>query len=235
MEHPLTAADQIHLLEALTRLVGMLAWPGLAIFGLVYFGPALREFLADAGELSFKAAGFEATAKRVRNQAAAALIAAEVGRPDATRTPESAAREAKQAADTVSEKVSSRVLRRARQARVLWVDDRPDNNVYERQSLEALGVTFVLAGSTDEALEKAAKQTFDAVISDMGRPPDTQAGYTLLEQLRAGGNKTPFVIYASSNAPEHKAEARRRGAVGSTNRASELFAYVLTAIESSAR
>lgn len=231
----MSAADQIHLLEALAKLVGMVAWPGLVMFGLVYFGPALRGFLEEAGELSFKGAGFEATAKRVRNEAAAALIAAEVARPDATRTPDSAAREAKQAADTVSEKVSPRVLRRARQARVLWVDDQPDNNAYERQALQALGVSFVLAASTDEALEKAAKQTFDVVVSDMARPADPQAGYTLLEQLRAAGNTTPLVIYAGSNAPEYKAEARRRGAVGSTNRASELFAYVLTAIENGAR
>ena len=112
----------------------------------------------------------------------------------------------------------------------MWVDDRPDNQILERQSLEALGVSFVLAKSTDEALDKVAKQKFDVIISDMARPPDQHAGYTLLDQLRASGNLTPFVIYSGSNAPEHRAEARRRGALGATNRASELFSYVLAAI-----
>ena len=64
----------------------------------------------------------------------------------------------------------------------------------------------------------------------MGRPPDPRAGYTLLDQLRAAGNQVPFVIYAGSNSPEHKAEARRHGAVGCTNKASELFEYVLAAL-----
>jgi CheY-like chemotaxis protein len=130
----------------------------------------------------------------------------------------------------VAESVNARVIRRASGATALWVDDRPSNNIFERQSLEALGVAFVLAASTDEALDRLAKQKFDVIISDMGRPPDMRAGYTLLEKIRASGNQTPFVIYAGSNAPEHKAEARSRGALGCTNRASELFGYVIEAI-----
>ena len=127
-----------------------------------------------------------------------------------------------------------RVLRRASHAQVLWVDDNPDNNTYERQSLEALGIRFDLATSTDEALQKLSSMRYSAVISDMGRPPDPQAGYTLLERMRRAGDATPFVIYARSNAPEHKAEARKRGAMGSTNRASELFEYVVQAIRAAA-
>jgi CheY-like chemotaxis protein len=122
------------------------------------------------------------------------------------------------------------MIRRAGRATVLWVDDRPSNNVHERQALEALGVTFVLATSTDEGLEKLKGQSFDAIISDMGRPPDAQAGYTLLDKLRAGGSQTPFIIYASSRAPEHRAEARRRGAVDCTNRPDELFEMVLSVL-----
>ena len=113
---------------------------------------------------------------------------------------------------------------------MLWVDDRPNNNINERQSLEALGVSFVLATSTDEAIDKIKRQSFDAIISDMGRPPDPQAGYTLLDKLRASGNQTPFVIYAGSRSPEHQAEARRRGAVGCTNRPNELFEMVLSVL-----
>jgi len=96
--------------------------------------------------------------------------------------------------------------------------------------LEAVGVTFVLATSTEEALEKVKQQSFEAIISDMGRPPDSQAGYTLLDKLRDSGNRTPFIIYAGSRAPEHRAEARRRGAIGCTNRPDELFEMVLSAL-----
>lgn len=220
----------VKVIEALTKLLGVLVWPALLAYILARFGPALREFFFTLVEFSFKGGGFEATVKRKQAEAASALVAASVARPDAEITPESAAREAKEAADVVAESVNPRIIRRASEATVLWVDDRPNNNIYERQSLEALGVSFVLATSTDEALDKIKRQKFDVIISDMGRPPDQRAGYTLLEKLRASGNQTPFVIYAGSNAPEHKAEARSCGALGSTNRASELFGYVLAAI-----
>ena len=159
------------------------------------------------------------------------LVAASVAHPDATATPATAAQRAGEAAAVVAESVNAQVIRRASRATALWVDDRPANNVYERQSLEALGLSFVLATSTEEALDLVAKQNFDVIISDMGRPPDARAGYTLLDQLRGSGNKTPLVFYAGSNATEHKAEARKHGAIGSTNRASELFGYVLTSLK----
>lgn len=222
--------DFVKLVDALARLVGVLAWPALLLFVLIRFGPALKEFFSGLGEFSFKGGGFEATAKRKQAEAAAALVAASVARSDANTTPASAAREAKEAAAVVAESVNARVIRRASLATVLWVDDRPDNNIFERQSLEALGISFVLATSTEEGLERAARQRFDVIISDMARPPDARAGYTLLDQLRAAGDRTPFVIYANSNAPEHKAEARQHGALGATNRASELFSYVLGAL-----
>lgn len=218
------------LTEALTKLLGVLVWPALLAFVLVRFGPALKDFFSSLGEFTFKGGGFEATAKRKQAEAAAALVAASVARPDANTTPESAARDAKEAAAVVAESVNARVIRRASEATALWVDDRPSGNIFERQSLEALGVSFVLASSTEEALDRLARQKFDVIISDMGRPPDPHAGYTLLEKLRASGDQTPFVIYAGSNAPEDKAEARGRGALGCTNRASELFGYVLAAL-----
>lgn len=219
--------DLVKFTEALTKLLGVIIWPALFAYILVRFGPALREFFFTLGEFSFKGGGFEATVKR---EATSALVAASAARPDSSSSPGSLAREAREAADVVAESVDSRIIRRAREATVLWVDDRPNNNIYERQSLEALGISFVLATSTDEAFDRIKKQKFDVIISDMGRPPDDRAGYTLLEKLRASGNQAPFVIYAGSNSPEHKAEAISRGALGSTNRASELFSYVLAAI-----
>ncbi|NTV47067.1 MAG: response regulator [Chlorobiales bacterium] len=226
----------VKVVEVLTKLLGVLVWPVLLAYFLVRFSfsSELREFFFSLSELSLKGGGLEATAKRKQDEATSALVAASVARPDAVSTPENAAREAKEAADVVSDSVTSRVIRRASQSTVLWVDDLPNNNVYERRALEALGVSFVLATSTDEALEKIKKQKFDVIISDMGRPPDKRAGYTLLEMLHASGNQTPFVIYAGSNASEHKAEARSRGAIGSTNRAVELFNYVINALSQNA-
>jgi CheY-like chemotaxis protein len=127
-----------------------------------------------------------------------------------------------------SARVGSRTRRTAKT--VLWVDDHPDNNTYERQALEQYGIRFVLATSTEEASELVRSQRFDAVISDMNRPPDRRAGYTLLDGLRRGGNPIPFIIYAGPSAPKHAAEAHEHGALGSINRPDELFSMVLDAV-----
>jgi CheY-like chemotaxis protein len=114
--------------------------------------------------------------------------------------------------------------------RILWVDDRPDNNTYERQAFEAMGLSFTLALSTQEALTILANERFAAIISDMGRKEGPKEGYALLDALRAADARTPFFIYAGSNAPEHKREASQRGAQGSTNRPDELFDMVVQAL-----
>jgi CheY-like chemotaxis protein len=227
----MTVDGGIRLLDAITKLCAALVWPAVALFVLVRFGPGLRDFLASLGELTVKAGGIEASARR-KQEAAAALTAAVVSHPDNTdATPHQTAKEALAAFDVVQEAATPRAIRRAQSATVLWVDDRPNNNIFERQALEALGVSFVLALSTDEALERIERQHFDAIISDMGRPPDPKAGYTLLDKIRSMGNKTPFIIYAGSRAPEHRAEAKRRGALDCTNRPDELFGLVLSAID----
>jgi CheY-like chemotaxis protein len=119
---------------------------------------------------------------------------------------------------------------RLQNARILWVDDRPDNNRFERQALEALGIRIELSTSTDDALMMIRDGPYDLIISDMGRPPDERAGYTLLDALRDDGDQTPFVIYAGSRAAKHVQEARQHGAIGSTNLHHELFAIVTKAI-----
>jgi CheY-like chemotaxis protein len=116
------------------------------------------------------------------------------------------------------------------QWRVLWVDDRPDNNITERQAMEAYKIEFTLALSTGDALAKLRGSQFDAIISDMRRPPDPRAGYTLLEALRGSGDMTPYFIYTRSNDPKHLREAISRGAKGSTNNGSELIVAVLVSI-----
>jgi len=114
--------------------------------------------------------------------------------------------------------------------RILWVDDRPENNVYERKAFEALGLSFSLALSTNEALEILKRSKFACIISDMGRREGPKEGYILLEAIRKQGERIPFIIYAGSNAPEHKQEASERGAQGSTNNPQELFEIVTKAV-----
>ena len=113
---------------------------------------------------------------------------------------------------------------------ILWVDDRPENNTYERQAFEAMGLQFTLALSTDEAFEKLAENQYATIISDMGRREGPREGYVLLDRLRKEGDLTPLFFYASSNASEHKRETREHGGQGCTNKAKELFEMVTSAV-----
>lgn len=217
-------------IEAIARLIASVIWPLVFVFVLIRFRPELAEFLANIGEFSLKIAGVEAAWKKKQTEATAALTAAAVSRTDSNATPGTAARDAREAVQIVAEIATPRVIRRAARSRILWVDDRPNNNIHERESLEALGVTFALANSTEQALQLLKTESFNAIISDMGRPPDATAGYTLLDQLRAAGDHTPFIIYAGSRSPERQSESRRRGALGCTNRPNELFQMVLSVL-----
>lgn len=113
---------------------------------------------------------------------------------------------------------------------VLWVDDKPTNNVYERQAFEAMGLKFTLALSTQQALDILSKERFAAVISDLGRPEGAEAGFDLLKTMRDRGDKTPFFVYAGQNAVKKRHVALALGAQGSTYEPQELFDMVTGAL-----
>jgi len=114
--------------------------------------------------------------------------------------------------------------------RVLWVDDRPENNAYERKAFESIGLRFTLALSTDEALHQLSQTKYAAIVSDMGRREGPREGYVLLDRLRKEGDRTPLFFYATSNAPEHKRETAEHGGQGCTNNAKELFEMVTRSV-----
>jgi CheY-like chemotaxis protein len=85
--------------------------------------------------------------------------------------------------------------------RILWVDDNPGNNVWERRALESYGVEFAIARDTAQALQVIADTgPFTAIISDMGRTGDRQAGLTLLKRVRDARMDTPYFIYTTRRA-----------------------------------
>lgn len=192
----------------------------LALFAL--FAHQITEFAVGKGGITIKQ----------KIAAGAALGAAEACRPNEDATDESSTERAQRIADVVDAATKDDTIAGRS---ILWVDDRPSNNIYERQALEALGIRFTISTSTDDALRKLDQASFDAIISDMGRPPDSRAGYTLLDALKQRGDYPPFIIYAGSNAPEHKRETTERGGWGTTNRPQELFGLVLSALHSRAK
>lgn len=88
-------------------------------------------------------------------------------------------------------------------SRVLWVDDEPSNNEYERTVLRSKGVIFDTVVSTSEAIDQLINETYDLVISDLSRSNSSDssviAGEDLLahEVIAQGG--PPVVIYGGMN------------------------------------
>jgi CheY-like chemotaxis protein len=114
---------------------------------------------------------------------------------------------------------------------ILWVDDNPDNNSDEREALEMVGFKFETTRSTKEAIDLFQKNTYLAIISDMGRAEGPTAGYVLLKEIRKVDKQIPFFIYAGSNTLEHKVEAQEKGAQGSTNSVTELIDLITTYVQ----
>jgi CheY-like chemotaxis protein len=118
-----------------------------------------------------------------------------------------------------------------RAARVLWVDDRPANNEWERKLLRPHGIVFDNVVSTEEALDQLARESYDLVITDLGREGSSDAsataGAAFLEQpvLRQGG--PPVIVYAGTWAVLQREDLRRRGALDVMANREQLLQTVL--------
>jgi CheY-like chemotaxis protein len=97
---------------------------------------------------------------------------------------------------------------------ILWVDDRPQANVWERDAFEQQGTVIEQVQSTEQALAQLDTHNYAAIISDMGRREGEREGLVLLERLRTAGRSTPFFIYTGSD--RFRDEALSLGADGYT-------------------
>lgn len=115
---------------------------------------------------------------------------------------------------------------------VLWVDDLPTNNAWERRALESYGVRFELARDTDEAMRLMETHgPFAAIISDLGRPGDRAAGLTLLRKLQSSGRpRPPYFIYTSQAGTSIAPAARALGSDYVTADPDELVRVVIEAV-----
>jgi CheY-like chemotaxis protein len=140
----------------------------------------------------------------------------------------------KQAAQ-VSENDRSQVLRRAsrvasilQEAQILWVDDNPDNNIYERRMLRSLGIFIDLARSTQEALSMLQHTEYDVVISDMEREGVPDEGIRFLNEMRSRGLYRWTIFYVASY---EESRGVPPFAFGMTNRPDHLLHYIMDILE----
>lgn len=117
--------------------------------------------------------------------------------------------------------------RNTKRKEILWVDDNPDNNLYERYLFEASGITVTSAQSTDEAINLLNSHRYFAVISDMQRKEGGEAGIALLQKIRNMNNQTPFFIYTGNKTPQKEEKTKENGGQGCTDNPEELYKMVL--------
>ena len=117
--------------------------------------------------------------------------------------------------------------------RVLWVDDRPANNEYERKQLRPHGIVFDNVVSTDEALEQIASETYDLVLTDLGREASSDrsatAGARFLEDPRVRSGP-PVIVYAGRQAVKQRDELIQRGALDVISDRGQLLSAVLNVL-----
>ena len=104
---------------------------------------------------------------------------------------------------------------------MLWVDDRPSNNAREIEQLKAQGIQVITRTDSDDALAdlKSGSPKYDAVITDLKRGFDREAGYKFIDAARSmiGDSMPPVIVYTASTNPNVDFDARKRGAIGGTN------------------
>jgi hypothetical protein len=115
-------------------------------------------------------------------------------------------------------------------AEILWVDDNPNNNVYERMAFEAFGIRFDLALSTDEAMSLLQRNDYDAVISDIARHEGNDAGIRMLHRMARQVNHPIVIFYTWGYDPEM---GTPKGAWAITDRPDDLMHYVMDYLERS--
>ena len=93
--------------------------------------------------------------------------------------------------------------------KVLWVDDHPENNVFEKRFFEKHRIAVHPVTTSEDALKLLAIYDYKAVISDMGRGEDRLAGARFVQRLRARNDRTPVVIYTVRADSPAKQQAQR--------------------------
>jgi len=110
---------------------------------------------------------------------------------------------------------------------VLWVDDHPENNAWERELLRSLGVVIVSVESTRSAVASLRAESFDVMISDIRRDSEPFDGIDGAMQIRDATPTLPIVFYIQDVTSRQIPEP----ASGLTNEPNELLHLLLDRLE----
>jgi len=211
----------------LIELIKVLIWPLIVVFILLTFKKPISDFLGNLQKSKIKV---DKEGVSLELDATKAEVASMLGAASTSQAGNDSKKvDWGEIAKTVN-RLAEVNVKKLSEIRALWVDDNPQNNMYERRSLEAIGIRFVLSTSTEDAIEKLKKDEYDVVISDMGRGNNKEAGFDLLKEMK-NIRTAPFIIYSWGVTSEQIKQAKEKGAFGETSSPRELFQLVIDAIQ----
>jgi CheY-like chemotaxis protein len=210
------------ILQFILQVVQTLVWPAFGVFLVIVLKKPIAALLQKAALTSVELPG--GIKIGLGQLASAAAVGVAIGKQtdgDAQNT------------ETAVQTVALALSRSAQgdklhlRQNILWVDDIPDNNTHLAEAFRSLGYKITLARSTNEALSEFERSSFDLVISDMGRPPDGEAGLTLLRTMKDREIHLPLIIFAAYWGRAHAGEESKFGLARITNDASVVYASVV--------
>lgn len=111
--------------------------------------------------------------------------------------------------------------------RILWVDDFPSNNQLVIDIFQEKNIRFDIALNTHQAISLYKENSYDLIITDMGRGNEHDAGLKLITELNKISCNTPIVVYASSSAiRRYGAQAYELGAQAVVNCINEIVSLI---------
>jgi CheY-like chemotaxis protein len=211
------------ILQIIVSLIGALAWPLAVIYLVGVFSGPIGRLIDRSNSATVEVPG-GGKVSLAAVAASAAAVGAAASKQDIS---------AQQAVQNISGGFVSQTgdVKPLNQGKILWVDDNPDNNTLLINAFKQLGIQVTLALSTEQAEALLGQSQFDVVISDMDRPPDHEAGETLLKWMQARALKTPVIIYAAQWAAANAGRESEIGALKITNDPSVVYHLALRAIQ----
>jgi len=207
----------------------LVVFPVLVLFMFSWLVSHHHAKLYSPADFRQDASFIEASRQQVE---VAAAIGAATARKMSSAAPMEIVSDTRVGASRLAKLMTPQTLCSVRLRKILWVDDQPEDKPFEVEALQSLGFKVDFAASTQEALDKLQRSAFDLIISDMNRPGEVRAGFSLLTRLRLEGDTTPYVLYSAPATPECQAEAWKRGAVGVTESPQDLVTMVLETVSS---
>jgi CheY-like chemotaxis protein len=227
--------NSVKIIDAISRFFAGIGWPLVCIVAVVCLAPALRDLIGRIDKITGKVGGQEFALTTLQRNSANQLAAAIVQQQQQTKSPSDQPirdvnRQFSRSLDAALQTTSKIRVERTVGRTLLWVDDNPNNNVFEKQALAALGIIISDARSTDEAAALLRNQHFDVIVSDMKRGENATAGYDLLSQVKTSSPSTPLIFYTSSANDTLVEAAKQKGAFGETNDPQRLLLLVAGAL-----